>query len=89
MKGIISWCSGCVSALCVTDKWRFTTGRGRGRGRAPRMLAAKSDEAARAFQQKQSLSALHGLPLAERAERAVLNYGKQGHRYGFGEVQQK
>ena len=45
------------------------------------MLAAKSDAAAQAFQKRESLSALQGLPLAERAERAILNHGKGNFRY--------
>ena len=44
------------------------------------MLAAKSDAAAQAFQKRESLAALQGLPLAERAERAVLNHGKGNFR---------
>lgn len=54
-----------------------------GNGKGPRMLAAKSDAAARAFQDKQSLSVLHGLPLADRAERAVVNFGREGFRSAF------
>ena len=45
------------------------------------MMAAKSQAAAQAFQKRESLSALQGLPLAERAERAVLNHGKEGFRW--------
>lgn len=44
------------------------------------MLAAKSPAAARAFGRKESLSALHSMPLADRSERAVINYGKEGFR---------
>lgn len=46
----------------------------------PRMLVAKSEQSAKAFQKRESLKALQGLPLAERAERAVLNHGKEGFR---------
>lgn len=51
------------------------------RKQGPKMLAAKSDAAAQAFQKRESLSVLQGLPLAERAERAVLNHGKGNFRY--------
>lgn len=47
----------------------------------PKLLAAKSDDAASAFQKRESLVALQSLPLAERAERAVLNHGKDGFRF--------
>ena len=48
----------------------------------PRMFAARGEAAAKAFEQRESLVGLQGLPLAERAGRAVAqqNRGGRGQR---------